>query len=345
MNYAKKIICFLFITNTIFTLCSDRVAYIERRNQRTREKKECSPRKPSSCTKQSISNARAKCHTRKKRNKQTQSCTTTQSNNQVDTSLGQDCPSPGDQTWSLTTIPPKRRVTGILSELAQDVVKINLGLFSWDSFKIFVTTAPFFVGARMIDDKLSNCFFDHKNKRNRNEPAQWCKEIARLSIGVPIALLGIQSLFSNNKDLQMTGQVFLTGMPFVLLAKDMIKKLDFDLCKRPYHEKFAKEQRKFGGFPSGHLAEATYTAVLYGMRYGSNAAVPLGSVAAFVAVIFLSSNRHYLSQMVAGAGFGAMYAVSANKIINSKLGQEKNIELGFTANEHGDPAIKLSMRF
>jgi hypothetical protein len=303
MNYAKKILCFLFITSSISMLCSDAkktLSYIQRRNQRTREKKEMFPK---------------------------------------------NSPALGDQTWSITKIPPKRRVTGILGSVAEDIVKINLGLFSWDSFKIFVTTAPFFVGARMIDDKLSNCFFDHKHKKNRNEPAQWCKEVARLSIGVPIALLGIQAIFSSDKELQMTGQVFLTGMPFVLLAKDIIKKLDFDLCKRPYHEKFAKEQRKFGGFPSGHLAEATYMAVLYGMRYGPNAAIPLGSVAAFVAVIFLSSNRHYLSQMVAGAGFGAMYAFSANRIIDSKLAQEKNIELGLGTNDHGGPVMKLSMRF
>ncbi|HLJ31345.1 MAG TPA: hypothetical protein VKU36_02825, partial [Candidatus Babeliales bacterium] len=43
------------------------------------------------------------------------------------------------------------RITYMLGEFAEDVVKINLGLVSWDSLKIFVTTAPFFAGARMID--------------------------------------------------------------------------------------------------------------------------------------------------------------------------------------------------
>jgi hypothetical protein len=247
--------------------------------------------------------------------------------------------------WFRNRPPSKHRITRMLGGFAEDVVRINLGLFSWDSFKIFVTTAPFFAGARIIDEKLHNCFFDHKKKKNRNEPAQWSKEIARLSIGVPIALLGTQAFFSRNADMQMTSQIFLTGMPFVLIAKDLIKKLDFDLCKRPYHEKFAKEQRKFGGFPSGHLAEATYTAVLYGMRFGPNFAVPLGSIAAFVTVIFLSSNRHYLSQMVAGAGFGAMYAVSANNLINSKLAKKRDLHLGLSANNNGNPVMKLSMRF
>ena len=197
----------------------------------------------------------------------------------------------------------------------------------------------------MIDEKLHHCFWDQRCKKNRNEPAQWIKESARLSIGIPIALLGTQAFFSRNDDMQLTGQIFLTGMPFVLIAKDLIKKLDFDVCKRPFHEKFAKHQRKFGGFPSGHLAEATYTAVLYGMRYGPNFALPLGSIAVFVGVIFLSSNRHYLSQMIAGAGFGAMYAFSANRLIDSRLAQKRDFQLGVTRDDHGQPAMQLSMKF
>lgn len=248
--------------------------------------------------------------------------------------------------WFRNRPPSKHRITYILGSFAEDMIRINLGLFSWDSFKVFVITAPFFAGARMIDEKLHNCFFDHKNKRNRNEPAQWCKEVARLSIGIPIALLGTQTFLSRDEDMQTTSQIFLTGMPFVLLAKDIFKEqLNFDLCKRPFHQTFAKEQRKYGGFPSGHLAEATYMAVLYGMRFGPNYAVPLGSIAVFVTIVFLSSNRHYLSQMIAGAGFGAMYALSANRLIDSKLAKKHALQLGLSTGDHGEPVMKLSMKF
>ncbi|HEX4068826.1 MAG TPA: phosphatase PAP2 family protein [Candidatus Babeliales bacterium] len=250
-----------------------------------------------------------------------------------------------NKPWLRENPPAKRRVTQTLAEVASDAIWINLGLISWDSLKIFVTTAPFFVGARMIDEKLHNCFFDQRHKKNRYEPAQWVKETARLSIGIPITLLGLQAVFSRNDDMQLTSQIFLTGMPFVLLAKDFIKQSDFDVCKRPFHEKFAKHQRKFGGFPSGHLAEATYTAVLYGMRYGPNFAIPLGGVAVFVSIIFLSSNRHYLSQMIAGAGFGAMYAFSANRLIDSRLAKKRDFNLGLTRDDYGNPAMQLSMKF
>jgi hypothetical protein len=246
--------------------------------------------------------------------------------------------------WFRNRPPYKHRITHMLGGFVDDVIKVNLGIFSWDSFKIFVTTAPFFVSARMIDEKLHNCFFDQCNKKNKNEPAQWCKEVARLSIGVPIVLLGAQAFLSRDDNMQMTSQIFLTGMPFVLIAKDLIKKLDFDMCKRPFHETFAKEQRAYGGFPSGHLAEATYMAVLYGMRFGPNFAVPLGSIAAFVTLVFLSSNRHYLSQMIAGAAFGGMYALSANQLIDTKLAKKHDLKLSLTT-DNGKPAMKLSMKF
>lgn len=247
--------------------------------------------------------------------------------------------------WFRNRPPSQHRLTYVLGSFVEDVIKINLGLFSWDSLKIFVTTAPFFVGARMIDEKLQNCFFDHRHKKNKNDPPQWCKEIARLSIGVPIALLSTQAVLSRDDNMRITSQVFLTGMPFVLLAKDLIKTLDLDVCKRPFHEKFAKHQRCLGGFPSGHLAEATYMAVLYGLRFGINFAVPLGGIAVFVGAVFLASNRHYLSQMIAGAAFGAMYAFSAHRLIESKLAKKHALELGLTTNEYNKPAIQLSMKF
>lgn len=143
----------------------------------------------------------------------------------------------------------KPRITHLLGEFAGDVFKINLGLFAWDSFKVFVITAPFFVGARMIDDKLHNCFFDHKSKKNRNEPAQWCKDVARLSIGIPIALLGTQAFFSREPNMQTTSQVFLTGMPFVLLAKDFLKKNWFLICvKDPSMKNLLKNNANLGDF-------------------------------------------------------------------------------------------------
>jgi len=127
------------------------------------------------------------------------------------------------------------------------------------------------------------------------------------------------------------------------LGKKLIKKFKFDACLRPWNGKFDKNERSYGGLPSGHVAEATYTAVLYGMRFGYQLAVPLGAVTAFVGVTFLACNRHYFSQLIAGVGFGAMYALAANKVVDSRL--QKDLSLAMSVNEQGGPSFGISYRF
>jgi len=234
------------------------------------------------------------------------------------------------------------RAARFFGEVFQDIFYIHKNLFTWDSFKIIVTAFPFFVGLRMIDEKLQRCFYDEKRHRNKNKPPKWCEAVAKFSISVPIVFLGSDALFAKDEEFRKTGRIYLTGMPFVIWTKDLIKRLRFEACLRPWHEDFSCEKRSLGGFPSGHVAEATYTAVLYGMRFGPRYAVPLGAAAVVVGSIFLACNRHYASQLIAGAGFGAMYAVAANKLINERL--DDTVKVGFKMNKRG-PAMTLSFRF
>jgi hypothetical protein len=109
MKYAKKIVCCIALINGIALPYPDNKTnknYIQRRNQKTQEKKE------------------GTAAIRKKRN---------------------------HRPWLRNRPPAKHRLTQTLGELLEDAARINIGLFSWDSLKIFATTAPFFVGARMVD--------------------------------------------------------------------------------------------------------------------------------------------------------------------------------------------------
>lgn len=206
-----------------------------------------------------------------------------------------------------------------VSRYVRDVFILHKNLFTWDSFKIATAVFPVFITARMFDQRLQDCFYDHAHKKNVCQFPRACHDVAKFSIGLPILFLGSFLFFGQDAEVRETAWIYLVGMPFVIFVKDLIKKFEFDVCLRPHHEKFAPEKRKPGGFPSGHLAEATYTAVLWGMRYGPKAALPLGVLAAAVAAVFINCNRHYTSQLIAGAGFGAMYAVAANKLINANL--------------------------
>ncbi len=238
---------------------------------------------------------------------------------------------------------PSGHFAHFTGHIGKNIFDIHKNLFSWDSFRMITLTFPFFIGSRMIDEKLQRCFYDEQRHKNVDQVPAWCHEVARWSIGVPIALLGMQSFLSRDEDFRTTSQVFIVGVPFVILGKKLIKKFKFDACLRPWNGKFNKNERSYGGLPSGHVAEATYTAVLYGMRFGYQFAVPLGALTAFVGVTFLACNRHYLSQLVAGAGFGAMYALAANKVIDGQL--TKDLSFSVSANEHGGPSFGVGYRF
>jgi len=84
-------------------------------------------------------------------------------------------------------------------------------------------------------------------------------------------------------------------------------------------------------------------AVMFGMRYGLRAGVPLGVLAAAIGVTFLNCNRHYLSQMVAGAGLGTLYAIAANKLVDTRLNDQ--FSFGLSMNERGAPSFALSYQF
>lgn len=231
------------------------------------------------------------------------------------------------------------------SGLVADVIQLNLNLFSLQSLEVVAGIFPAYVGARMVDEKLQSYFFSHKTHKNINGFPHWCKDAARLGISVPIVLFGLEAFLSPDVERRTTGWVFLLGMPFVIFGKDLIKRAEFDCCLRPWHEKWCAHNHKrcYGGFPSGHMAEISYITILYGMRYGPRYAIPLGLYAGALGVIFINCNRHYLSQLVGGIGLGAVYALAANRLIESKLNDSVNA--GLRCDSKGNPALELSCRF
>ncbi len=241
----------------------------------------------------------------------------------------------------------KGRASQVLGEIAssvfQDILVLHKNLFTWNTFKIVSTVFPLFVGARMLDEKLQRCFYDASCHRNINQMPSWCHDVAKVSIALPIVLLGSDALFAKDDDRRWTGQIFLLGIPFVIWTKKLVKQMKFEACLRPWHERFSCEDRSFGGFPSGHMAQALYMAVLYGTRYGPRYALPLGLLASFIGVTFVTCNRHYFSQVIAGSAFGTIYALAASKLVDTKLADKVNLGLG--VDEVGNPTLSLSMRW
>jgi len=243
---------------------------------------------------------------------------------------------------------PYSKPVSLLASILRDVFEINMNLASFDFFRIAGAVFPAYVALRMHDEKIHNHFYDADHHKNKNQCVFLNHYIAQEAIAIPIIALASLSVFSHDEDLRATSRVFAIGMPFVLLAKDIIKQLRFKAAYRPYSEHFEKKGKHVcGGFPSGHMAEMSYMTVLYSMRHGVKFAVPLTALSIYVGATFVACNRHYASQIAAGTALGALYAVAASHVIDEKLERRRlkgfEMELGTTPN--GNPALSFNYRY
>jgi len=228
-------------------------------------------------------------------------------------------------------------------EIIVDAVMLHVKLISMRSVHIITGFTPFYLASRMADERIQANFYDKSTHKNIYQLPQKCHDIAHYGIGVPMVFLSSLAVWGWNEDLRTTARIFAIGLPFVHSGKDIIKKLRFKSCLRPWNERFNKKHRSSGGFPSGHMANVVYMTTLFGMRHGPAWGIPLGLFASFVFADFLNCNRHYLSQLVAGGCLGMLFAYAANTVISQKLEARWSVECITTPCD--TTAFKVAYRF
>lgn len=216
-------------------------------------------------------------------------------------------------------------------------------LFDWDSYKIVATMFPLVLAGRMADENIQCNFYDPCCHKNIHQLPRWTYKAADYAIYLPVAGLGSLLFLGPTHDMRTAGRVFVAGIPFVWVGKDIIKKCKTDINKRPWNEHFSRDHRNYGGFPSGHMAASMYMTLYWGLRYGHRFAIPLGICSAFIGVTYLTSNRHYLSQLVGGAAWGALWAYASSKVVDHDL--KKDYEFNLRLNAHGAPEIEVACTF
>ena len=230
-----------------------------------------------------------------------------------------------------------------IGDIVIDALRLHRYLFTVDTAKVITALMPVYLTARSIDEEVQSRFYDPVCHKNINQFHHSCHTFGKHGVGIPMVALSSLAFFAPDEDLRMTARMFAIGLPFVHSGKDVIKNLQTKSCLRPWHEDFSCKKRSSGGFPSGHMANITYATALFGIRHGIKWAAPLSLFAAFVFADFINCNRHYLSQMIAGAGFGVMYALAANKVIEKKLSERVTLAVG--CDENGRHTFKVNCTF
>lgn len=230
-----------------------------------------------------------------------------------------------------------------VESLIKDAVEVNYNLFSINTVKIITAFTPLYITTRMIDERVHKNFHDREHHKDINKmPSTLCKVVGKLGdVGI-IAFTSL-AIFAPNEQVRTTARIFGLGAGFALLTKDLIKELHIDAGLRPWCEKFDSKKRSYGGFPSGHMIEATYMTTVLGMQYGLKAAIPLTLFSGMMFAVLVNCNRHYVSQVVAGAAVGVVYGVAANTLINKRLSSDLSVDL--YCNAHGAPQVSMNYRF
>lgn len=253
-----------------------------------------------------------------------------------------DCRNP-DGINGFLYIPHVPRQDPLLISIARDMMLVNYNLISWQSYATITVAFPFYAIGRMVDERLHCCFYDPRHHRNINQIPKWAVQVSKAFIFAPLIALGSQTFLADTTEKRLTGRVFLETVPFVWAMKDLVKAFETNLHVRPKNELFSKYKCAYGGFPSGHMALSMYMTMFYGLRFGYRYAVPLGLCSLCTGVVLLNSNRHYLSQVVAGAGLGAMYAFASSKVVDYNKDRQLRFELSLDLQGH--PAAQVSWAF
>lgn len=213
-----------------------------------------------------------------------------------------------------------QRVAERIRVITCDMLDFHSNLLSRDSVYILGACMPVYLLARQSDHALHSCFYNFKKHKNNYKLPTWCTACADVgALAVPMLLIGVRALCASSTHIRVPAQVFLMSLPFTWVTKRVLKLFTWDCCLRPPRQEFSCCKSVYGGFPSGHMFEAVYMTALFGSVYGCRWGAALTCGAFFLGASFVACNRHYLSQLVAGATLGFIYAHAARKLIDKKL--------------------------
>lgn len=227
-----------------------------------------------------------------------------------------------------------------------DSGKIVKNLFDMRSMKVITGVSPFYIAGRWIDPHLQQKFYDPVTKKNIHQPPRGVKILFEdVFMALPFIYFGGQGFVHRNPVERRAAQLFVTGFLWAWGSKILVKQFKHDGAIRPPHEDFDQSKPTHGGSPSGHSAMAAFMATYWGMYKGKKYGIPLGIYTGLIMSIAVTGNYHYISQVIAGAGFGVLFGVAAHTTLGEILDEETKISFGVTQDSKGNPGFRVGYSF
>ena len=209
-----------------------------------------------------------------------------------------------------------RDCTGrILSNVGSNIYN----LLSWDTFKTGCVTLPLYSAARPLDHKIHKYFYDPVTHKNLHQPPNDFSKIAMNTAAIVIPIVFLRDAFSSDLYHKRRGEIFMTGLLLTWGTKNIFKLARTEGNKRPWHEKYSNECRAYGGNPSGHGALFGYITSFWFAEKGPLVGVPLALATGLGMSLAVASNRHYLSQVILGVGYGVVFGLAAHKTLEKTI--------------------------
>lgn len=225
----------------------------------------------------------------------------------------------------------KQSIKKFPKKVAEIIKNIGKCLCSKDSLKIVAVTIATCCLARKYDKKIHQHFFNTQSRQNKHQISKKAFALTDLVIdginrgGFGIMITGLGSAKLRNTACHVTITNIASDS-----AKETLKSVVSDIAPqlgtRPSSEGFDPNMRSSShGMPSGHTTNISSLATLYGLKHGLKAAIPLALLTGWIGYASVATNRHYLSQVLAGAGLGSIFGLAAYKASKKEKKKPKKI--------------------
>lgn len=245
--------------------------------------------------------------------------------------------------FSLSHITPDE-TSDYFHKFFEDLYSIGSELISLDTMKLLTYIAPFYIIARRADKPIHKKFYNYSTQTNKNQPPSWVNKLLFDAIPIiPAVMYGLTAFVHEDYYARRTAQIFCAGFLWAWSSKILLKQLKSASCLRPLNANY-NSKLVHGGNPSGHTSIAAFSATFLGLTRGPKWGIPLSLAAATTGTLGFINNRHYLSQVVAGAGLGVIIGFAAHQVLE-KIPEPSHLTMSFGLSQEGKPGLTLAYNF